>query len=142
MTITRQLILPTVQTFAVDPLTNDMFVDESGNIAIVYDLQAVLQICKQVALTLLGEMVLQTDQGIPYRTAVFVGVPNLPLFEGALRAAWLATSGVSSVPKLTTTYGPLTIPNTTVTTNGVSYSATIDTIFGTGDIASEGIFNG
>lgn len=140
--IPRQAILPSVSTFAVDPVTHDLYIDAQGNMAIATDQQAVLQACQQAALTLLGEMVLNTDQGIPYMTAVWVGVPNLGLFEGALRASWLAVPGVTGIPQLTTAYGEVVIPNTTITTNAVSYSATIDTIFGTGTIASEGIFNG
>ena len=66
-----------VQTFAVNS-NNDLYLDDTGNMAIVYDQQAILQICKQAALTIFGEMVLQTNQGIPYFTAVWVGVPNLP----------------------------------------------------------------
>ena len=137
-----QAILPSVSTFAVDPITHDLYIDSTGSMAIATDQEAVLEACQEAALTLLGEMVLNTDQGIPYLTAVWVGVPNMGLFEGALRSSWLAVPGVTGVPQLITTYGLLTIPNTTITTNGVSYSATIETIFGTGTIASEGIFNG
>jgi hypothetical protein len=137
-----QSILPSVSTFAVDPVTHDLYIDSTGSMAIVTDQQAVLQACQQAALTLLGEMVLNTDLGIPYLTAVWVGVPNMGLFEGALRSAWLAIPGVTAISRLVTSVGNVVIPNTTVTTNAVSYSATIDTIFGAGDIASEDIFNG
>ena len=136
-----QAILPTVQTFAVNT-DNDLYIDGNGNIAIVTDLQAVLQACKQAALTQLGEMVLQTNLGIPYQTAVWVGVPNIPVFEGALRAAWLSIQGVTGVLELVTAIRPYTIPGTTNTITALSYSATIDTIFGTGNIATEDIFNG
>ena len=141
MTTPRQLILPTVQTFAVND-NNDLYIDGNGDIAIVYDQQAVLQACQQAAQTLLGEMVLDTNQGIPYFTAVWTGIPNIPVFEGALRAAWLAVPGVTSVQQLDTQYITTVIPDTDIPTNAVSYSATIATIFGTGEIASEGIFNG
>jgi hypothetical protein len=141
MTTSRQLILPTVQTFAVNT-NNDLYIDEQGNLAIVYDLQAVSQACKQAALTLLGEMVLQTNQGIPYQTAIWVGVPNIPAFEGALRSSWLAIQGVTGVASLVTSIGPYTSPGTTVPITALSYSATIDTIFGSVSIATENIFNG
>ena len=141
MTTSRQLILPTVQTFAVNT-NNDLYIDEQGNLAIVYDLQAVSQACKQAALTLLGEMVLQTNQGIPYQTAIWVGVPNIPAFEGALRSSWLAIQGVTEVASLVTSIGPYTSPGTTVPITALSYSATIDTIFGSVSIATENIFNG
>ena len=136
-----QAILPTVQTFAVNS-DNDLYIDAQGNLAIVYDLQAVLQACKQAALTLLGEMVLQTNQGIPYQTAIWVGVPNIPAFEGALRSSWLAIQGVTGVVSLVTSIGPYTSLGTTVPITALSYSATIDTIFGSVSIATENIFNG
>lgn len=143
----NRVALPTnLQTFAVKPSpvngVDDLYVDDEGNIAIVFDLQAVLQACKQAALTRLGEMVLQTDQGIPYLEAVFVGVPNLLAFESALRTAWLATQGVVSVTNLTTKQNNSTITGTSITTIGISYTATILTVFGLGNIASENIFNG
>ena len=140
--MSTQLILPTVQTFAVNA-DNDLFIDPvTGNLAIVYDIDAVSQACKQAALTLLGEMVLQTTQGIPYFTAVWVGVPNIPAFEGALRSSWLAIQGVVGITSLTTTIGPYTVPDTTTPIIALSYSATIDTLFGTANIATENIFYG
>jgi len=136
-----QAILPTVQTFAVNS-DNDLYIDAQGNLAIVYDLQAVLQACKQAALTLLGEMVLQTTQGIPYLTAVWVGTPNIPAFEGALRTSWLAIQGVTGIIELNTVIQPYTVPGTTIPITALSYSATIDTLFGSASIATENIFNG
>lgn len=137
----QQAILPTVQTFAVNA-DNDLYIDDQGNLAIVYDIDAVLQACKQAALTLLGEMVLQTTQGIPYETAIWSGVTNIPAFEGALRSSWLAIQGVTGITKLTTIIGPYTIPGTILPITALSYSATITTIFGSGNIATENIFNG
>jgi hypothetical protein len=136
-----QAILPTVQTFAVNP-NNDLYIDAQGNLAIVYDIEAVAQACKQAALTLLGEMVLQTNQGIPYFTAVWVGVPNIPAFESALRTSWLAIQGVTGIMELTTTIGPYTPPGMTLPITALSYSAIIETIFGSANIATENIFNG
>lgn len=138
---TLQPILPQVTTFAVNA-NNDLYLDTDGNIAIVTDLQAVLQACQQAAKTLLGEMVLQTDQGIPYFTAVWVGVPNLSAFQNALTTSWLQVTGVVSVDNLTTKQAPVVIPGTTLTSEAVSYSATITTIFGSSNLASEIIFNG
>ena len=133
--------LPRVKTFGVNS-TNDMYLDEFGNIAIVVDLQAVLQACQQAAKTLAGEMILQTNQGLPYFTAVWVGVPNLPAFEGALRTAWLAVEGVTAINRLVTNQSLMTIPGTAVTAWTLSYSAIIDTIYGTGNIVTEDVFNG
>ena len=124
--------MSTIVAFAADPITNDMYLDDFGNIALVYDLEAVLQGCRQAALTQLGEIVLATNQGIPYQTAIWVGVPNIAAYEAALRTAWLSLTGVVSIIQLTTVFVSPTL----------SYSATINTIFGSGSIASGEIFNG
>lgn len=133
--------IPTVQTFAVNA-DNDLYLDQDGNMAIVFDIQAILQLCRQAALTLLGEIILQTEQGIPYQTAVWVGVPNLIIFEGALRDAWLAIPGVLRINSLTTEQRIINASGTPSPVNGVVYVATIETIFGIGNIASEEVFNG
>ena len=121
------------QTFSVNA-NNDLFLTNEGNMSLSFEIQAILQACEQVAKTLLGELVLATDVGIPYMTAVFVGVPNLIAFQGALRAAWLTlVPGVTGVADLVTTQN---------TTSQISYSATIETIIGSGVINSGDIFNG
>lgn len=135
------MTIPTVQTFAVNA-DNDLYINEQGNLAIVYDIEAVAQACKQAALTLLGEMVLQTTQGIPYFTAVWVGVPNIPAFEGALRSSWLSIQGVVGITSLITVIGPYLVPGTTVPITALSYSAIINTTFGSANISGENIFNG
>lgn len=137
----QQPILPTVQTFAVNS-NNDLFLNQDGNMSLAFDIQAVLQLCREAALTLLGEIVFQSDQGIPYETAIWIGVPNLIVFESSLRDAWLAVPGVVGVNDLTTEQRIVSSPGTPSPVNGVAYVATIETIFGSGDIASEDIFNG
>lgn len=137
------MITSRITTFAVTADTNDLYLDQNGNIAIIYDLEAVLQACGQAAKTILGEMVLQTNQGIPYFESVWNGVPNLPQFEAVLRTAWLAVPGVLEIVRLVTTQtNNVVIPGTSITTTALIYSATIRTEYGTGNIASEGVFNG
>ena len=103
---------------------NDLFLDESGNIAIVTNLQAVLQGCEQAVKTLLGELVLQTDLGVPYFEAVFVGTPNLAVFEQSIRQAILSIPGVIQVLTL----------DTSVTGEVLTYNAVIETEYGEGSI--------
>jgi hypothetical protein len=103
---------------------NDIYLDSKGNIALVYDRDAVLQQCAQQAKTLLGEMIYQTDQGIPYFQAVWVGVPNLTLFTAYLRAALLSVSNVVDVVSLITSQD----------NNTLLYSAIIRTTYGVGNI--------
>lgn len=103
---------------------NDIYVGVDGNIALAYDLTATLQACAQAAKTILGEMVLNTDQGIPYFQVVWVGVPQLPQFEAALRSAWLAVEGVTDILSVSLTQSGDTL----------LYSAEILTVYGQGVI--------
>ena len=54
----------TILTFAVNS-ANDIYLDALGNLAFAFDLTAITQECQQAAKTLLGDMVDNTNQGIP-----------------------------------------------------------------------------
>lgn len=105
---------------------NDLYLDSNGNIAMVFGIDAALQACAEAARTLLGEMVLNTNQGIPYFQTTWVGVPNIPQFTAALRTAFLAVPNVVEVVSLITSQ----------VNNVLSYSAIIRTSFGTGNLAN------
>jgi hypothetical protein len=79
---------------------NDLFLDDNGNIALANNLDAVKQGCEQAVKTQLGELVLQTDIGVPYFEAVFVGVPNISAYQAAIRTAILSQPGVVQVVSL------------------------------------------
>ena len=111
----------TILTFAVNS-DNDIYLDAQGNIAFAFDLTAITQQCKQVAQTLLGEMVYNVNQGIPYFQTVWVGVPNISQFTSALRRAFLAVGGVLEVVSLITSQSG----------NTLFYTAMIRTIYGNG----------
>lgn len=119
------------KSLAVDS-NNDLYLDNNGNIAIVTGLTAVMQSCQQAAQTLLGEMVLQTNQGIPYFQVVFTGVPNVAQFEAALRTAFLAVPGVTQVASIDIIQTG--DPDSAEPFNALSYTATIDTIYGQGTL--------
>ena len=114
-----------VQTLAVNS-NNDLYLDNSGNIAIAYDLDAVTQGCEQVTRTKLGEIPYDTLLGMPFFEAVWVGVPNIRRYEAALSTAIL------SVPDV------LALDDLTVTQEGevLSYTAVITTEYGEGEITS------
>ncbi len=103
---------------------NDLYLDADGNISMSYDIQAVLQACAQAAQTLLGEMVFNTDQGIPYFQTVWVGVPNVQQFTAALRAAFLTVPNVVEVISLITSQ----------INNVLNYTAIIRTTYGNGPV--------
>jgi hypothetical protein len=113
-----------ILTFAVNS-QNDLYLDGSGNISFAYDLMAISQQCQQAAKTLLGEMIYNTTTGIPYFQVLWVGIPNVTQFTGALRRAFLAVGGVLEVVSLITSQ----------TENSLSYTAVIRTIYGSGGFA-------
>lgn len=104
---------------------NDIFIGSDGNLSIVTGLQAVLKGCESTSYAQLGEMVLAKNLGIPNFQAIWIGVPNYPIFELYLRNALLAVDGVSSVKSIT-----ISIKN-----NTLSYTATIVTIYGIGTVS-------
>jgi hypothetical protein len=112
------------QLFATND-TNDMYIGKDGNLVIFRDLPAILQACEHVAKTILGEMILAIDQGIPYFQTVWNGSPNYQQFAAALRNAFLGVDGVVEVVSLIVSQ----------TTEVVSYNAVIRTIFGGGAIS-------
>lgn len=112
-----------VQTLAINE-NNDIYIDVAGNLARAYDITAVLQLCEHVAKTRLGELVLNTDQGIPYFETVWNGTPNFQQFEAALTTAFLGVEGVTSVVSLVVSQS----------NNILNYIAVIETIFGSGTI--------
>jgi hypothetical protein len=120
---------------------NDIYLDSRGNLSLSFDIQAALEACAEAAKTILGEMVLNTDQGIPYFQTVWVGVPNLQQFNSALRVAFLNVPNVIEVVTLTSEIvnNPAKLINSVLT-----YTAVIRTNFGSsgfsGSITGTGEF--
>ena len=108
---------------------NDIYLDAQGNISMSFDLDAVLQECSQVAKTILGEMIFNTDLGVPYFQTVWIGVPNIAQFTAALRQSFLNVYGVLEVVSLLTSQGGSSDPS-----DNLTYTAIIRTIYGTGAV--------
>lgn len=113
------------KTFAVDA-NNDLVIGQDDRLVIAVDREAVLQNCEHAAKTILDEMVLAQGEGIPYFEAVWVGVPNLAVWEAAFRARILAVPDVLSIDALTTARDGEVL----------TYRATIATAYGTGEISN------
>lgn len=113
------------KTFAVDA-NNDLVIGADDRLRIAVDLEAVLQNCEHAAKTILNEMVLAQGEGIPYFEAVWVGVPNLAVWEASFRARVLAVADVLSIDALTLGREG----------EALTYRATIATVYGTGEIAN------
>lgn len=75
-----------MQTLAVNS-TNDIFLDDNGNIAIDRDLLAVRDVCASVSKVRKGEFVLNTTLGMPFLQSVFIGSPNLFQYQATLLIA-------------------------------------------------------
>ena len=108
---------------------NDIYLNQQGNISISRDQSAILEQCSQVAKTLLGELVFNTDLGVPYFETVWVGVPNVSQFNASLRSSFLNVNGVLEVVSLLTSQGADGSPSDRLT-----YTAIFRTTFGTGAI--------
>lgn len=113
------------RTFAVDA-NNDLVIGEDDRLSIVSGLDAALQNCEHAANTILNEMVLAQGEGIPYFEAIWVGVPNVAVWEAAFRARILAVADVVAIDALA-------LGRTGET---LTYRATIATIYGTGEISN------
>ena len=128
------------RTFAVNQtdvginFANDLYLDSQGNLAIAIDApgnpESVLQNCAHIAKTLLGEMVLSTLEGIPYFETAWAGTPNLPQFEAEMRRALRTVPGVTNVVDFTMRIDT-DASNTIPAKNVLSYTAVIETIYGT-----------
>ena len=101
-----------------------------GNIDILQGEDAVEAACQTTSLMLLGEAVLATTLGIPYFQAVWIGrMPNLAVYESYLRQAILNVQGVIGIESLTIG----------VTEGVLSYTATIQNVFGEAFVLSQDI---
>lgn len=109
-----------MRTFASDGVSNDLYIAPSGQLAIASDLTALAQVCEHVVKTMMGELILQGDQGIPNFQLIWNGAPNIAQAENSIREALLNVDGVLDVPEL----------SAFVSDNVFRYSATIKTIYG------------
>lgn len=112
-------------TFATDS-NNDLYLGNDGNIVILHGLPAVTAACKTATQAQLGEMVLETELGIPNFQAVWNGSPNYPLWSLYLRNTLEAVIGVNEVTSL----------ELQVLNNVLNYTATIASEFGQAEITN------
>ncbi len=99
---------------------NDLFLDETGNIAMASGLSAVLENCASAMKTQRGECVLDLPRGIPNFETVWNGSPNLAQYN---LAGVLALQDVEGVVQVTA-FESERVGDT------LQYRATIKTIYG------------
>lgn len=109
------------KTFATDR-NNDLFIGEDGSLAILSAREAVMNGCERIAYTMLGELQFEQERGMPNFQVVWVGAPNINQFEASLVPLLEAVPDVVRVQSL----------ETSVQNNVLTYTATIQTIYGTG----------
>ena len=111
------------QTFGVNG-NNDIYLNADGNIVVLSGIEAVAGACKTISQSQLGEMVYAKTQGLPNFESVWVGVPNLRLWQSYLQNSLQNVSGVQEVTDI----------SYVAASNKLSYTATITTQFGTTQI--------
>lgn len=107
-----------MKTFNTDS-NNDLFL-KRNSIDMANDIYAVSRSCKQAIKTVLGELELNADVGMPYHEQVWVGSPNIRQIEQSMREVILTVDNVHSISSL----------SAFVKDNELSYTAVINTSFG------------
>lgn len=108
-----------VQTLGTDS-DNDLYLGPDGNLVVLNNNSAVLAACKTACLAQLGEMIYATKQGLPNFQAVWVGVPNIPLWQSYLLKTLQNVAGVLQVSNIVVI----------ITGSTMRYTAQIVTQFG------------
>lgn len=111
-------------TLALSAGTNDLYLDASGNLAVISGLPAVEQCCATASKAQLGEMILETILGIPNFETIWVGSPNYSLWQSYLITALNNVLGVNEVSSIAFSSE----------SGALSYTATIASQFGPAEI--------
>ena len=111
-----------MKTILVDD--NGDRVTKNGLFVYLINLDAVMQTCEQAVKQQLKELQYDQTKGIEYFNNVFSGTPNFQLFESQARNQILNIDGVVGISSFT--YEQVN--------NELLYTATINTIYGNGEI--------
>jgi len=82
---------------AIDPVTNDLYLDAAGNLATVTDAEAVGQHAKQRLGTFQGEWAYDTTAGVPWLSQILGKGYDPALAESVVKAELLDTDGVTEI---------------------------------------------
>jgi len=107
-----------MRTFATDA-NNDLYLLK-GSITISSDAYAVANVCENAVKTVLGELELNEDVGVPYHEIVWVGAPVIGQIESALSSTIMSVQGVIGIKSL----------SAFVENNELLYTAVINTEYG------------
>lgn len=90
--------------FAIHPDTNDLFLDEAGNVATVIGAEAVGQHAKQRLQTFYGEWFLDNTAGVQWLSELFAKEFNPELAEAVVKNEILDTDGVTSIESFSVSF--------------------------------------
>ena len=77
---------------------NDIFLDSNGNLALCKDIEAVKTAVSCATKTNYGEIVLNTNLGVPYFTTIFTAHPDIELWKSYMQEAILSIPKVLGIP--------------------------------------------
>lgn len=77
--------------------TNDIFLDTNGNLALCKDIEAVKTAVSCATKTNYGEIILNTQAGIPYFETIFTAHPDIELWKSYMKEAILAIPKVLGI---------------------------------------------
>ena len=89
-----------MKTFLSDK-NNDLLLNAGGNLELIAGTEAIATTARQAMQTRRGEMIHDTQGGIPFDDAVWQGAPNIAAFEAASRRRLLNVPGVVSITEFT-----------------------------------------
>ncbi len=114
-----------VKTLAVDK-NNDLYLDSNGNLSVVTELEAVLQSCAQSVKAITGQLLFNTERGMPNFKTIWDGdgAQNIPQYEAAWREIVKSNPDVKEILQLEFTQED----------NQLKYVSLILTTFGIGRI--------
>lgn len=112
-------------TVLAENANRDLYLNDSGHIAILTGADAVGQLCKSRVEAQRNEMIYAMNEGMPTAATAW-NTFNPKQFEAAARAIWLATDGVTGVQSFTMYKD----------SNTLNYTAVITTKYGSTTITS------
>lgn len=89
---------------AIDPVTNDLFLDGTGNLATVTDAEAVGQHARQRLGTFSREWFLDTTCGVPWLSQILGKGYDPALAEAVVKAEILDTDGVTEITSFSVSF--------------------------------------
>lgn len=99
---------------------NDIQINDSYSVTMATGIDAVKASCEYAVKTMMGELILQGDDGVPNFQLIWNGAPNIAQAENAIREVLLKVDNVTGVSEI----------SAFAQNNVLKYSATITTTFG------------